>query len=72
MFRRAGLQIAYVFLPDLGEEVYGFFTDFLRGEREQASCPGTNPEEIRLLTGRDPQKIRKKSVSCPGTNPEEI
>ena len=24
--RRAGLRIAYGFLPDLGEEVYGFFT----------------------------------------------
>ena len=24
--RRAGLRIAYGFLPDLGEEAYGFFT----------------------------------------------
>ena len=29
--RRAGLQMAYGFLLDLGVEVYGSLTDFLRG-----------------------------------------
>ena len=46
MLRKAGLRIAYVFLPDLGEEVYGFFTDFLRGEREQAYGLLTDSDRI--------------------------
>ena len=61
MLRRAGLRIAYVFLPDLGEEVYGFFTDFLRGEREQAYGLLTDSDRI--------WEIRKKSVSHLCKNP---